>query len=660
MQKIDYTKYKLKTKIEILEMLTGHERVYILSCNKCFNEFTLDVEPETAELNKTLNEAGKTTIGFMALDFLCNKYLTEKALNNAKKDIEEADAVAVISCGVGVQTIAELLNIPVITMCDTVNQGGYHGISLNPEKCGACGECYLSVTGGICPVVDCSKGLINGACGGAKNGKCEVSKEKECAWENIFRRLAGQNRQNILIEQQPKLRNYNLNSVDFVETYVKSVQAKRNEGFYGGIYPEERKEFTSKMAVEKIAAPDLVYIPLQQHAGAVCEPLVKKGDKVKACQKIGDSKALVSAFIHSSVSGEVISVESKKHPLLPFPVPTIIIKNDKKDEKDTSILPKGTIDTIKKEDILTVVKEAGIVGMGGAQFPTHIKLNSSKPVDTVLLNGCECEPLLNADQRLMVEQPEKIITGLRLLMKATGTTKGIIAVEDNKPEAFETLKKYIPEGSGVELLQVKTKYPEGAERMLIKRVLNREVPRGGLPLDVGVLVNNIGTAAAVYDAVYSGLPLIKRVITVAGTGVSKPGNYEIPIGMLISDIVKICGIQIPVNFELKMGGAIMGFPQDDLEVPVIKGTNGIIVVLKKDDLNEEPCIKCGRCVNVCPMELKPHKLVHYAKAENWDKSEKDGVLNCIECGCCEDICSSKSRMVEIFRKSKKKVRERKK
>ena len=328
--------------------------------------------------------------------------------------------------------------------------------------------------------------------------------------------------------------------------------------------------------------------------------------------------------------------------------------------KPLSANSKGSLELSAKEDILKAIKEAGIVGMGGAQFPTHIKLNSNKPIDTILLNGCECEPLLNADYRLMVEKPEQIILGLKLLMKAAGVNKGIIAVEDNKPEALRILKAKVEGDLTVEVVPVKTKYPEGAERMLIKRVLNREVPRGGLPLEVGVIVNNIGTALAVYQAVYTGEPLISRVVTVAGEGVEKPGNYEIKTGMLLSEIVNICGINIPSNYELKMGGAIMGFVQTDFEVPVIKGTNGIVVVRKKDDLTAEPCIKCGRCVNVCPMELKPHKLVFYAQAENWEKVENEGVFNCIECGCCEDICSSKSHMVEIFKKSKKLIRERKK
>ncbi|MEI6845727.1 MAG: electron transport complex subunit RsxC [Candidatus Firestonebacteria bacterium] len=659
MQKNDYTKYRFKPKEEILALLDGYKKIYIISCNKCFNELTTDAEPEIAELTQILNESGKTTAGFMPVDFLCNKFLTEKTILNVKKDIAAADAVAVISCGIGTQTIAGELNSPVLTVCDSLPQGGQHGISLGLQKCGACGECYLSLTGGICPIVNCSKELINGACGGAKLGKCEVSKDKDCVWENIFNRLTLQGRQDLLLNQPPKIRNYNLNSADIIENYVKNIQAKRNEGFYGGIYPEENKELAAGKAIQKIKYPETVCIPMLQNAGATCEPLVKPGDKVKAGQKIGEAKANISAVVHSSVSGEVISVEQHRHPLMPFSVLSVIIKSDNKLELDPSVKSQGSLESCSKEDILLAVKNAGIVGMGGAQFPTHIKLASSKPLDTVLLNGCECEPMLNADNRLMLERPEQIIAGLKLLMKAAGVNKGIIAVEDNKPEASNMLREKLAAETKIEVAVVKTKYPQGAERMLIKRILGREVPRGGLPLDVGVLVNNIATANAVYEAVYLGRPLISRIVTVAGAGVADTGNYEIPIGMLVSDIVKFCGIIIPENSELKMGGALMGFPQSNFEVPVIKGTNGIVVVQKKDGLKEEPCIKCGRCVNVCPMELKPHKLVYYAKAGNWSRSEQEGVMNCIECGCCEDICSSKSDMVEIFKKSKKTLRESK-
>ncbi len=660
MPKLDYTKYKLKNKEELLNIIGDNARIYIVSCNKCFSELKSTCEPETAELNKLLNEAGKTTAGFMPLDFLCNEHLSEKALNSVKQDILKADAVAVISCGIGIQTVAGLLALPVLGMCDSVFQGGYHGISLNTEKCGACGDCYLTATGGICPVVDCSKGLINGPCGGAKNSKCEVSKDKDCAWESIYNRLKSQNRQDVFISEAPKIRNYNKNNADFMDSNVKRIQAKRNEGFYGGLYPEERKELTEKLVITKIADPEIVSIPLQQHAGAVCEALVKAGERVSLGQKIGASKAFVSAYIHSSVSGEVLAVEPRKHPLLPFPVLNVIIKNDKKDEIAPSVASKGSLSSCTGEAIVQAIKDAGVVGMGGAQFPTHIKLSSAKVLDTVLINGCECEPLLNADNRLMIERPEQVLTGLRLIMKAAGISKGIIALEDNKIEAFESLKSKLAGDACIEVISVRTKYPEGAERMLIKRVLNREVPRGGLPLDVGVIVNNISTVVAVYEAVYNGLPLVRRVVTVAGAGVEKPGNYEIKIGMQVADIARACGIKVPDNFELKMGGAIMGFVQDTLDVPVIKGTNGIIVVRKKDELTAEPCIKCGRCVNVCPMELKPHKLVLFAQAENWEMVEKEGVMNCIECGCCEDICSSKSHMVEIFKSSKKALKERKK
>ncbi len=659
MEKIDYTKYKLKTREEILDILGGKEKIFVLSCTKCFNELKTDVEPEPSELSGILSNAGKVITGMLPLEFLCNEHLTDKALASVKAEIDKADAIAVISCGVGIQTIAGLLKKSVLGVTDSGFQGGYHGIALFEEKCGACGTCYLTVTGGICPVVDCSKGLLNGPCGGTKNGKCEVSKDRDCGWEKIYKRLNEQKRTALFINEKTAIRDYKINGQEFIETYSKNIIEKRNEGFYGGIYPDERKELTEKMPIELLPAPDVVIIPMQQHAGACAEPVVKKGERVKKGQIIGKANGFVSANVHASVSGEVLDVCPKKHPLLPFDVLSVVIKNDHKNILHESIRAKENATSLPKADLLKIIEDAGIVGMGGAQFPTHVKLKSSKPIDTILINGCECEPLLNADNRLMIEKPAEIIKGLTLIMSAAGVSKGIVAIENNKPEAIEAMKKAAEGNTSIEVVSVKTKYPEGAERMLIKRVLNREVPAGGLPLDVGVIVNNTATAYAVYDAVYNGMPLISRIVTVAGENTKKMGNFIVAIGTTIADIVKYCGIKISDDCELKMGGAIMGFVQNNFEAPVIKGTNGISVVKKQDDLNAEPCIKCGRCVNVCPMDLKPHKLVFYAQAENWDGVKKEGVMNCIECGCCENICSSKSHMIEIFRKSKKVLREKK-
>ncbi|MEI7904817.1 MAG: methylenetetrahydrofolate reductase C-terminal domain-containing protein, partial [Candidatus Firestonebacteria bacterium] len=536
MLKNDFTKYKLKPGKEAVGLLGSKDNIFIISCNKCFKQFVSQMEPEYAELAEMLKSAGKTLSGYIPVDYLCNSYLTKKTLTKYTKEIEKSGAVAVISCGLGIQTTAGLCGKPVLAMADSLYQGGYHGISLSGEKCGACGECYLTSTGGICPVVDCSKGLINGPCGGAKQGKCETSKEKNCAWEQIYYRLEKQGRTKGFVEEAPKLRNYGRTGVKFVNEYVKKIREKRAEGFYGGLYPFEHKEQTKNLAIEKLPEAEIVVIPLLQNAGAPCESLVKKGDKVKTGQKIGDTqKSPVSAPVHSSVSGEVLEVGPKKHPLFHSLVLSVKIKSDKKQELDVSVKPAGTLETLTKEQLLSVIREKGIVGMGGAQFPTALKLKSPKPVDTILINGCECEPLLNADYRIMVERSKELILGLKLIMKATGASKGVIAVEDNKLDAAEILKGALGGEPSLEIAVIRTKYPEGAERMLVKRVLGREYPLGGLPLEAGVVVNNVGTAYAVWDAVYNGMPLIKRVVTVAGENIAKKGNYEVLVGTPLKD-----------------------------------------------------------------------------------------------------------------------------
>lgn len=660
MQKLDYTKYKLKQKEEILDIIESKNNIFILSCNKCFKDFILKIEPECEELANILKESGKNIVGCLPLDFLCNKYLTKKEIEKVNNDILKSDAVIVISCGLGIQTVADIVSKPVYGVTDSLYQGGYHGITLSPEKCSACGNCFLTISSGICPIVHCSKSLINGPCGGAKNSKCEIDKNKECAWENIYKRLSKQNRTKEFVDKKPQLRNYSKGDFDFVKSYVHKLREKRYEGFYGGIYPEERKELTKDNAIEKFPEVNVVVIPLLQHAGAVCEPLVKVGDIVKVGQKIGDSKTFISSPIHSSVSGIVISIEPRKHPLLPIEVSSIIIESDKKGELDNSIKPLGNLESLSKEKIIDIVREKGIVGLGGAQFPTYVKLKSAKPIDTVIINGCECEPILNSDYRVMIEYSKEIITGLKLIMKSVNAKDGIIAIEDNKPDAISKLNELVRSESNIKVVSVKTKYPEGAERMLIKRILNREVPLGGLPFDVGVVVNNVSTAYAIFDAVYKDMPLVKRIVTVAGENVGSQGNYEILIGTLLTDIIKHCNIKIKDELLLKIGGPIMGISQFDYNVPIVKGTTGIVIV-KKPDITEVEisCIKCGRCVDVCPMELKPSYYVLLAKENSFTDMEKYGVLNCIECGCCENICSSKSSLMEIIKKAKKIIREKK-
>ncbi|MEW6069956.1 MAG: electron transport complex subunit RsxC [Candidatus Thermoplasmatota archaeon] len=659
----DFTKFKLKPQEEILEWLKDSRKIFVIACKKCYKEFSAEPEKELSELLKILDQTNKT-ITSVEFDFLCNIVLTENKLKQNQENIKDADSIAVISCGIGVQNIADLIEEkPVYTMTDSVLHNSnatcltaYHGLALYEKKCAACAQCYLNLTSGICPIVDCSKSLVNGPCGGAKNGKCEVKidgVERDCAWEKIYKKLEKQNSISNILEV--KVRDFSKPRLELTHSLSLNILEKRAQSFYGGVYPYENKEFTEKKPIMILPEPEIVVIPLSQHTGAVCEPLVKVGDYVKLGQKIADSKAFISAPIHSSVSGKVIATEPRIHPTLQQVINAIIIESDGKNELHETVKPCNDFEKLSSKEILDIIREKGIVGLGGAMFPTHVKLKPPKPVDTLILNGCECEPFLSADNRVMIERAEDVVYGMKIILKALGLNKGIIAIENNKPEAIAKIREFIannPNSYEITVKEVKTKYPQGAERMLIKHLLKRDVPLGGLPFDVGVIVSNVSTGCAISDAFRKGLPLIERVITVAGK-VKEPMNLKVKIGTSIKEIIDYCGGLIGDNLEIKMGGPMMGVLQSDLDVPVIKGTTGIVVVDKPDIEPEitRKCIKCGRCVDVCPMELYPLYFWLYANENKWSEL-KELVKNCIECGCCEYLCSSKLPLVSIVKKGK--------
>ncbi|MBI5344995.1 MAG: electron transport complex subunit RsxC, partial [Deltaproteobacteria bacterium] len=386
--------------------------------------------------------------------------------------------------------------------------------------------------------------------------------------------------------------------------------------FDKGVHPSYHKELTSSKSIERAFLPRTVIIPLQQHAGAPCEPLVKKGDMVQEGQKIGDIKAFISAPVHASVSGKVKEIEMHSHPSGGKALSIVI-------EGDGSVKEWGMGEaesSLSPEAIREAVREAGIVGMGGAAFPTSVKLAPPKgrTIDTVVLNGCECEPYLTADHRIMVEEPTKAISGLRALMKATGAVRGLIGIEENKPDAIEALVRAVGPSTDIKIAVLETKYPQGAEKMLIKAALGRKVPAGKLPLDAGVVVNNVGTAVAVYEALNWGKPLIERVVTVSGNGVAEPKNLKVRIGTAFEDVLNQCGGIKKDNreYEVLNGGPMMGIAETSLSVPVVKGTSGITVI-SADSLKPaefEACIRCASCVEACPMSLMPYKLGDYGRA----------------------------------------------
>ncbi len=648
----NYTKYRLKDKDELVSVLAGKDNLFIIACNKCFKEFETIDEPECSEFEKLAAENGKTVTGSARVDFLCNKTQTENKLQDMIP--EGTENIFVISCGLGIQTVADLAGKPVYAATNSLNYTGYHGMALTERKCDACAQCYLNVTGGICPIVDCSKSLVNGQCGGAKDGKCEVDSSKDCAWEKIYRRLEKQGRLEEFLNQPVQLRDYSKVNFKFVNDYVKSIRENRLDGYYGGVHPSERKEFTEHLALKRFPEPEEVVIPLSMHAGAPANPVVQVGDTVKVGQKIGEAAGFISAPVHSSVSGTVVAIEDHGHATRGTCL-SVVIKSDGKDTLDESVKPNKSLEELTPDEIVEIVKEAGIVGMGGAGFPTSVKLKPAKPVDTILLNGCECEPLLTADHRVLLEYADDVIYGLKAIIKAVGAEKGVIVIEDNKPDAIELMKEKTAAIDNVEVVEAKTKYPQGAEKMLIKRVTGRKVPSGGLPADVGCVVSNISTTKAISDAIQKGMPLVERVVTVTGERLKNPGNFIVKIGTNTQDLIDYCGGLVGDDITIKAGGPMMGFVLSDTNVPIMKGSNGIIAV-ETDHTKEQPCIKCGRCMDVCPMELSPLYFAKFADEENWQGMKDKNVMDCIECRCCEYICSSKIPLVTKIKAGKNAVR----
>ena len=648
----NYTKYKLKSSDELASLLADKDNLFVIACNKCFKEFETIDEPECGEFEKIAAENGKTVTGSARVDFLCNKTQTEKQLQEMIP--EGTENVIVISCGLGIQTIADLAEKPVYAASNSLNYTGYHGMALTERKCDACAQCYLNVTGGVCPIVDCSKSLVNGQCGGAKNGKCEVDGSKDCAWEKIYRRLEKQGRLEGFLNQPIQLRDYSKVNFKFVNDYVKSIRENRLEGYYGGVHPSERKEATEHLKLQQFPDPETVVIPLSMHAGAPANPVVQVGDTVKVGQKIGEAAGFISSPVHSSVSGTVTAIENHGHATRGECL-SVVIKSDGKNTLHESVQPNKDLDSLTPDEIVEIVKEAGIVGMGGAGFPTSVKLKPAKPVDTILLNGCECEPLLTADHRVLLEFADDVIFGLKAIIKAVGAEKGLIVIEDNKPDAIELMKEKAADCSDIDVVVAKTKYPQGAEKMLIKRVMGRQVPRGGLPADVGCVVSNISTTKAIADAIQKGMPLVERVVTVTGEHVKNPGNFLVKIGTNTKDLLDYCGGETGEDITVKAGGPMMGFVLSDVNVPIMRGSNGIIAV-DTDYTKEQPCIKCGRCMDVCPMELSPLYFAKFADEENWQGMKDKNVMDCIECRCCEYICSSKIPLVTKNNAGKNAVR----
>jgi len=425
--------------------------------------------------------------------------------------------------------------------------------------------------------------------------------------------------------------------------------------FPGGTHPEEHKSITAGKPITEAKASDKVIVPLTQHTGSPAKPIVEKGDRVKIGTKIGELTGFISANVHSPVSGEIEKIDLYLHPG-GGEVLSVFIANDGTDKWENS--SDRDINSFSAKDIIDIVKEAGIVGLGGAAFPTYVKLSPSrgKSYQTLILNGSECEPYLTCDVRLMIEKPEEILLGGMLIARAIGVGRCVIAIEENKPDAIREMEKLV-RNCGFELAVLKTKYPEGAEKQLIWAITGREVPSEGLPIDVGVCVQNVGTAFAVYEAVRFGKPLIERVVTVTGA-VKNPSNFKVRVGTSFKQLIDDAGGYLGEAGKLIAGGPMMGIAQYSDEVPIVKGTTGILIQKKEESIPplQTPCIRCGRCVDVCPMRLLPTRILAFIENDDFSTAKELGVLDCMECGCCEYVCPARRPLVHNFKLAKVRLR----
>lgn len=433
--------------------------------------------------------------------------------------------------------------------------------------------------------------------------------------------------------------------------------ALENMTFHNGVKIEEYKELSENSSLIISEIPSEVIIPLTQHIGAPSKCLVKKNDEVKVGQLIGEASGNFSANIHSSVAGivkEVIDMQTASGKN----AKAVVIKTDNFEQDFNFELrdPSG----FTKEEIVQVIKENGIVGMGGASFPSHIKYSPNKPVDTVIINGAECEPYITCDDFVMKNKADEIVKGLELLVKAAGAQKGIIAIEDNKPHAIENIKEALKNRSNdsLDIATLITKYPQGDEKRIIDAVLHRQVPSGGLPLDVGVIVSNVSSTLAVYDACYLNKPLFERYMTVSGHGVNEPHNMLVRIGTPFNFLIDQCGGLKEDYGKIINGGPMMGIAQPKADLPVEKASNSILVLNKKESEVAEinPCIRCGKCVGACPVGLLPLYIHKFSLREEFDKAQQMHIMDCIECGSCSYICPSKRPLVEAIRFGKRQIR----
>jgi len=443
------------------------------------------------------------------------------------------------------------------------------------------------------------------------------------------------------------------------------IDTKGRLSFLGGAHPPQSKDLTRESKIQPVPVGKQVAVILSQHIGAACQPLVRKGNMVQVGQKIGDCDAFVSAPVHSPINGKVREIALQSHAVLGRSLAIIIDAYPHNPTKRPCPEFKDDFDenNYSAEQICNAVRQAGIVGMGGAGFPTRVKIepNPRLPKETLIINGCECEPYITSDYRIMLEWTNQIITGIKLARKASGCSKVFIGIEDNKPEAIEVMNtalKTHANNEDIKVVPVKTKYPQGGERQLIKAILKKYVPTGGIPPMIGVVVLNVATVAAIAEAVVFDSPLTHRVVTITGEAIANPGNFYVPIGTSVAELIEFCGGVTQKSAKVILGGPMMGIAIADLTTPITKTTNAVTVLTKKQigrakfARRQTACIRCGRCLEVCPECLNPTKIAHAVKNNLLDVAEKYYISGCIECGCCSYVCPANIELTGYIKTGK--------
>ncbi|HSJ32142.1 MAG TPA: electron transport complex subunit RsxC [Longimicrobiales bacterium] len=430
-------------------------------------------------------------------------------------------------------------------------------------------------------------------------------------------------------------------------------------GFRHGVHPPERKELTAAVPVRRMPFPREIVLPLRQHAGKPAVPLVERGDRVERGDKVAAADGYMSVPMHASAAGVVTGID-----WCPHPDGSMVEAVHIAVERHSAQLPRPRMvpewESLKGDEVARAVQEAGVVGLGGAAFPAHVKMAPPKDtkVETLILNGAECEPYLTSDHRVMVEYPERVHFGARIMMRALGVERAVIGVEANKPDAVEALRATIPSDLDITVESLTVKYPQGAEKMLIHAVTGREVPSGKLPVHVGAVVQNVGTIAAIAEVFETGLPLIERIVTVTGRGVNRPSNLIVPVGTRLRDVLDFCGGINERAAEIVFGGPMMGMVQADLDTPLTKGTTGIVVLTHEETAQREtlPCIRCGRCVDACPVFLMPQQLGALAQLGRYEEMQEWNLADCMLCGSCSYVCPSGIPLSQMFALSKSALR----